>query len=277
MDFSKYPLERFSYFIAGIVPGFAALLVFYLHSPASFGWFISAGYLGYRTKIVLVLVVAFLIGNSLTAFLSSFLGAIGGAYGGVVGTRPYKSPPSYAVAPWRDARWRYVVKKRLGAQAPKDTKFISQELFDLKCKGVDLLPEQQRFDALLALRSEKMSTDMDDWEWAQWYEHYHHLVLQLKDPDPAARVWQGLGFSLQTAALYFLISAIFVPSFRVWWCILPSSVWVVILVAQQYTAVARWGNQWSTLSDQIKFLDLGDKATPDTPDGTYDAPGETTV
>ena len=255
MDFTKYPLERFFYCVAGVIPGFVALFIFQLATAKSFSWFFASDFLGYRTKLSLIVIVAFLVGNSLTAFLSSFLGMIGRACGGVTSMRPYKPPPSFAVAPWRDRRWRNVLKRRLGTQVPNDSNFITQELFDLRSKGIDLLPEEQRFAALAGLRSEKMNADMDDWKWADWYEQYHQVVLQLNSTDPAVHVQRGLHFNLETTALYVLISAAFVPSLRHWWCILPSCVWVLLLVAQEYSAVARFENKWSTLFAQTEYLD----------------------
>jgi hypothetical protein len=100
-----------------------------------------------------------------------------------------------------------------------------------------------------------MNTDMDDWKWADWYDHYHQVVLQLRNPDPAVHVQRGLHFNLEATALYVLISAAIVPSLRHWWCILPSCVWVLLLVAQEYSAVARFANKWSTLFAQIEYLD----------------------
>ncbi len=95
MDLSKYPLEKLLYFVAGVIPGFVALLIFHVAAPGSFGWFFSLGFLGYRTKVALVVLTAFVVGNSMTRFLSGFLGAIGGAIGGAVG---YKPPQSLEIA-----------------------------------------------------------------------------------------------------------------------------------------------------------------------------------
>src|ERR1019366_7110704 len=111
MDFSKYPLEKLFYFLAGVIPGFVALFIFQLAVPGSFGWFFNLGFLGYRTKLSLILLAAFVVGNTLTTFLSGFLRFIGGAYfGGIVALRPYRPPRSYVVAPWRDPKWRTVLK-----------------------------------------------------------------------------------------------------------------------------------------------------------------------
>src|SRR5258707_589380 len=66
MNLSKYPLEKVFFFLAGIIPGFVALLIFQLAAPGTFGWFFTLGFLGYKTKLGLILLSAFIIGNSLT-------------------------------------------------------------------------------------------------------------------------------------------------------------------------------------------------------------------
>lgn len=79
MDLSKYPLEKLVYFVAGVIPGFTALLIYAVSVPWSFGWFFATVFLGYKAKLSLVMVASFLVGNSLTSFLSRLLGATGGA------------------------------------------------------------------------------------------------------------------------------------------------------------------------------------------------------
>lgn len=257
MDFSKYPLEKFFYFLAGVIPGFVALLILQLATPGRFGWFFGLGFLGYRTKLSLIVLAAFVVGNSLTTFLSAFLGAIGGAWGSVLGMRPYRPSASYDAAPWRDPRWRSVLRNRIGTQAPNNTPFIWQALYDLRCRQVNLIPAEEQPAALAALNQEKIQSDMNDSEWELWYDHYHRIVLQPNNPDPVLYVRRGLNFNLETTALYVLISAAVVPSLREWWCILPTCLWVALLVAEEYSSVKRFMDKWSTLSDQIRYLSAG--------------------
>lgn len=78
MDLSKYPLEKVFYFVAGVIPGFTALLIFQLAVPGAFTWFFTLGFIGYKTKLSLILLVAFVIGNSMTTFLRAIVGMVGG-------------------------------------------------------------------------------------------------------------------------------------------------------------------------------------------------------
>jgi hypothetical protein len=109
---------------------------------------------------------------------------------------------------------------------------MSQALYDLRLQQLDSMPEGQRPVALAALNLERIQNEMDDSKWAQWYGHYHRILYQPNDPDPASHVGRGLAFNLETTALYVLISAAVVPNLRRWWCILPSCLWVLLLVAQ---------------------------------------------
>src|SRR5882757_1233860 len=127
MDLSKYPLEKFFFFAAGIIPGFVALLIFQFAAPGSFGWFFCLGFLGYKSKLSIILLTAFIIGNSLTSFLSGILGGIGGAIGMRLAREPYQPPHNQKIAPWRDARWRIVLRSRLGDQVPNDTILLTEE------------------------------------------------------------------------------------------------------------------------------------------------------
>jgi hypothetical protein len=254
MDLSKYPLEKLLYFVAGVIPGFVALLTFQLAAPGSFGWFFTLGFLGYRTKLSLIVLACFVVGYSMTTILKGLLGAIGGIPGTVIALRSYKPSYSYHVAPWRDSIWRRLVKNRLGATAPDDTQLISQQILDLRRKMLEHLPEEQRAAVLIDLNREKLKAEVDDGEWSRWYDHYHQIVLQPELRDFVSHVQTGLNLNLETAALFVLVSATVVPGLRHWWCILPACMWVLMLVAEVFSAWRRFTDRWLTLSDQIKYL-----------------------
>lgn len=252
---SKYPLEKLFYFVAGIIPGFVALLVYQQAVPDAFKWFFSVGFLGYRVKLAVATIVACIIGNTLTTFFSSFLGAIGGAVGSVLATR--RTPQlSFLedVAPWRDARWRALAKKQLGANAPDDTTIMSRQIFEQRSQMVELLPEGERESALIKLRLEKGKNDLDDMHWENWYDHYHHVILQPESRPTEWYVQNGFNFSLQTTSVYVLLSSPFVPSVRQWWCIGPACFWLFLLVAESYASVRRLFDKWATLDEQIRYL-----------------------
>jgi hypothetical protein len=255
MDLSKYPLEKLVYFIAGIIPGFVALLIYGLAVPGSFGWFFALGFLGYKTRISLILLVAFVAGNSLTTLLNAILGSIGATLDRREAKEPYKPPHSYEVAPWRDPRWRTALKNHLGGRAPIDSQLASQQLLSLMREQINNSPEAQRPSALANLEHDRIQAEINDGKWEQWYDHYHRFILFNRgDLDIIWYVRQGLNFNLETAGVYVLISALVVTEVRHWWTILPASIWVLLLVAFEYSEWTRYKNKWSTLSEQTKYL-----------------------
>jgi len=262
MELFKYPLDKLLYFIAAILPGSVALLIFQMASPGSFAWFFRLGFLGYRTRFGLILLACFVVGYSATTILSRLLGAIGGAVGGFVGSRRYNRPTP-SIAPWRDPRWRLLVRKQLRENAPGDTQIMSDMVFDLRSRMADNLPENDRQMTILGLQQEKLAAEMDDSRWEQWYDHYHQIILQPADKDFVWHVENGLNFNLQSASVYVLFSAILVPGIRHWWCILPASIWALLLVVEVYVHAKQYLDPWSTLSAQLIYLakiDRGEKA-----------------
>jgi hypothetical protein len=251
MDWSKYPFEKLFFFIAGVIPGFIALLVFECAAPGSFKWFVALGFLGYRTKLAVILLTAFVIGNSMTTLLYKLLGAIGGAIGGYVG---YKPPHSYDVAPWRDPGWRGVLKNYLGPDAPDDTWPMRKDLYDFRVQQISVQPPAQQVGALAALNLEKLKTERDDTDWARWYDQYHRTVLKPEDTDMVFHFQRGLNFNLETAAIYLLVSMIIVPQLRHWWTILPACFWTVSLMLEEVYSFRQMTNKWSTLNTQITYL-----------------------
>ena len=254
MDWSKYPIEKLVFFVAGVIPGFVALVIFEVASPGSLGWFFALGFLGYRTRLSLIILAFFVLGNSMTTFLRGLLGAIGGAWGSVTEQQPYRPTTSYRVAPWRDPRWRSLVARHLGSRSPSDIALLSPDVFEARRKMVELLPPQERPRAMYELNAERIRTESDDLEWAQWYDHYHRIVLEPRDRDLFFEVGWGLRINLETAALYLLLSATFVPRLRHWWCILPSLLWVLVLAAEEYDSARKFSDKWATLSEQIKYF-----------------------
>lgn len=256
MDLSRYPLEKAVYFVAGVIPGFAALLIFQLARPGVFTWYFRLGFLGYRTKLTLIVLVAFVIGNTMTAILSSWLGALGGAIGGWRSKDPYVPAHLHKIAPWRDGRWRIALANRLGAKAPKDTHLLSDDIWDRRRELVKYLPENDRAAALFKINDEKLQTEIDDSLWEQWYEHYHKIVISHRHRkwDLADYIRRGLNFNLETTSAYALLSAFWVRTLRQWWVLLPACMWVSILAASVYGEISEALNKWSSLSDQIAYL-----------------------
>jgi hypothetical protein len=255
MEPLKLPLEKVFFFIAGVIPGFVALLIFQLAVPNAFSWFFVLGFLGYKTKLYIVLLTSLLVGYSITTFLNVMLGAVGGVIGSRMVKGPYKSPHTYETGPWRDIRWRVALRARLGNQTPNDTTLVPEAVFNIRRQTIDFMPENERPKAINDLTLEKLKAEMDDNQWAQWYDHYHYRVLLSRDKwDVQGHVAHGLNFNLESAAVYTLASTPLVPSLRHWWCILPAFTWILLLALEQYGSVRRLKDPWTTLTQQIEYL-----------------------
>jgi hypothetical protein len=169
------------------------------------------------------------------------------------------------VAPWRDHRWRVALSAVLGSPAPDDKPFMTEALYKIRLTAYEGQPDAIRGPAVFALDREKFESSVNDSEWANWYDHYHFVVLRPSDRDVVEHVLTGLSFNLQTASVYVLISAAFVPQLRHWWCLLPASWWTLDLLNQQFWALRNAEDRWFTLRRQITYLSelaRGESARP---------------
>jgi hypothetical protein len=253
MDFSKFQLERVFFFIAGIIPGFVALAVFQMSRPESFGKLAALPFPGYKAKLALLLLVAFVVGNSMTTLLLVVAKSAAPAIGRFLAEHSGRTGEA-AIAPWRQSNWRVLVKAQLGPDSPSDTHFITAATFKFREDAIVNLPEDQRATAYRNLFNEKMTTDADDRTWESWYDHYHGLVLNPPDYSVERYVQNGLVFNLMTSAFYILIRMPFVPQLRHWWWVSFATVWCVIVIAVSDSWVRRLRDPWSTLSEQVAYL-----------------------
>jgi hypothetical protein len=253
MELPKYPLERLSFFVAGAIPGFVALAIYHLAVPSSFHRFFALVFLGYRMKLAVIFLVSLIIGHTLEELLSRTAGFIGGVLAFLKSEKDGGKPPSYMldVAPWRDPRWRKLVKKELGDIAPSDTRPRGKARIDLLVKNT--AADQQGVERA-KLNIEETDAYLVDMEWERWYDQYQQAVLQPKTRPFEWYVHVGFNTSLQTTAFYVLVASIFVPALRHWWLYVICSIWVVIVVLEGHAAVKNAENKWSTLSDQIGRL-----------------------
>lgn len=258
MDLSKYPLEKLLHYLAGVIPGIAALLMLEAATPGVLGSLFSVGFLGYRAKIVLVLLLAFVIGNTLSISLSFILTvpliAMGTITYAIRSRSTYQDRHAYDAAPWRDARWRALAKQHLGDRAPNDTLLDPRKGFDLRRKFQEILPEKLRTVSLAEMDAERNRLEVDDANWAAWYDHFHQLIIQEEDRSFDSYVKKGLTFNFEATAAFILVSAIFVPPVRHWWVIVPACVWILFLILETFAEYVKRLNGWSTFISQIKYL-----------------------
>jgi hypothetical protein len=144
--------------------------------------------------------------------------------------------------------------RHIATRAPQDLIPIFPEILEQRRKMVERLPPAERSQATFALDSEKLAAEMADLQWERWYDYYHQVVLRPDERDSFSHVSYNLRFNLEATAVYVLISLLIVPSLRHWWVILPAILWVLMLLAEEYTAVQNRKNKWTTLDAQITYL-----------------------
>jgi hypothetical protein len=157
------------------------------------------------------------------------------------------------VAPWRNSTWRAALSKVL-REPPANTLLWPDWFYDQKIREIGLLPEAQRPGALSRLELDRLANRSEDADWNRWYRYYHNQILFPTEQDFLFEVQRGIHFNLQAAAVYLLVSACFVRSVRVWWCMLPACFWLVMLVVEEWNGSRNAANSWSTLDRQITLL-----------------------
>jgi hypothetical protein len=251
MNFDKYPLDKAFQFIAGIVPGSAVIWMVYLRYPTWIVYIIYSPFLGYKTKLSIMLVLAFLIGNSITKLLARLAGAFGGAIGAISIGQSTQS--TYDTAPWRDLRWRAAAKTYLGNIAPKDTFPMSESSFNLRLQLVQQTQGDQtdRTDQLIR---ERLEYSFDDSEWASWYRQFHFELLQTSQDDFVRYISGGLSTNMSATAISLLFGTIFVPCIRTAPLYLICSIFIVASTFTGIIELFQAIDYWSSLSKQIRFL-----------------------
>jgi hypothetical protein len=261
MDISKYPIDKLFYFAAGIIPGVIVLTIFNTAHPNAFAWFFALGF-GYKTAAAIILLTSFIIGYTLTTFTNGILGVLGHYYGTKLAQQqPFQAAHLFEAAPWRDRLWRTALKNALGKDTPDDTLLVSEKWYnerkDLLTQFSDptgspmfLFQQQQLAD----LDREKLTSEINDGKWREWYDHYHRIVLEKYGRDFDFHIRSGLNFNLEVAGLYVLLSSFIVPGIRYWWSVIPACVWVFIGIAEIVHALRRYPDKWSTLFQQIDYL-----------------------
>lgn len=255
MDFGKVPVDKITYFAAGLVPGATAVYIYYLAHPAAFHDFLSSGVFGYRTKLWIAAGFCFVVGNTITLFAYVLAGTFWGGFWGAIS--PYirrKTPQTLPSAPWRDPTWRRLAKKYLRDNAPDDTVPMAEEDLKNRMAALAVLPPEEGKARAQELNELQVKLVSDDGAWSQWYAQFNDQMTMKQRGDFTSTFAQGIRANLQATAVYVAGSMIFVPALRNWMCITFVAGWLWIIFAQTYTSYAGSANPWSTWFPQLEFL-----------------------
>jgi hypothetical protein len=282
MDLAKVLLNKFFGLIANLVPGGFVLLVVALQHGELWKQFWSPNYLGYQTKIAILVFAAFVAGFT----VSSLAGAlIGGIIGGITGYKNAQLTAQAAASSpgpqeqaqtqtqtqtsagqvqgipyWRDANWRRLLIAYLGSAAPDNLVPITdQKEYGQLLQYAQSLPDGPQQQALADIQARIFNEQL----WMDWWSRLYLLMLQKNDPRTS--VAQALASNFGGACLVILLSAPWTPILRHWWIILPSLFWVLINAAQMFKQYSDASNPVQSYLKQMEYLQMhvGKREHPD--------------
>jgi hypothetical protein len=250
MDWIKVSMDRVFGFLTAVIPGTAAFVVLGLHHPDWVKDFRDGNYLGYRTKVWLVVAVAFALGWSLTIIFLSVLE--------VIKWRIYRNWPNQEwdnlrSNPWQQTHWRALVTAVYGKGAPEIVPFLRDDTVAFQIERANLLAEPERSRVTGEVRYNKLKGDINDGEWKSWWRDLH--TAQVTQPrDPVLRMVYALADNICTACLFILIAAPFTPALWHWWLIALCLFWVIQLIARIRHNFSVYADPWASYLQQMSHL-----------------------
>jgi hypothetical protein len=268
MEFDKSSFKKAFPFLASILPGAALFYLFEIGHPGTLQLLLTISFLGYGSRLSLLLLLFFLIGYSFNKFLAAFFWPAGWVLGRMIklplwDRHPYKSTDT----PWRDQKWRAAYAKRFSINAPQDLALTPDHLDEQMIAAISKLqpgdqpsPEQQAYGMqLLQAAVERIGNDK---EWRSRYLQLHVAEITKRERGFVEEIGAGLDSNLTITSLIILIASWFVPQVRSWWLLLPAYLWFAesLLVATQKTV--KFFEPSSTLQAQYHSLNSSKPGNP---------------
>jgi hypothetical protein len=290
MDYSnlpiagKIPINKVTDFIAGFIPGAAAVYIYYVANPSAFHLFLASGFLGYRTKLCLGAGFCLVVGNTLTLFVNVLGGTLWGAYWGGRNNylaakaqklqaraqqrqqlpqerqpreQPQQQQPQQQQPqqqpPWREATWRSLAAKYLKDNAPDNTMPMTEEEFNGQLAEIRKLPEGEQRVKGQELGRWQQKLLADEGAWKLWYSYLDDQLRRQRSNDFSYALADGIRKNLQATGVYAIGSLFVVPALRDWMFITFALAWVWITFSMAYVAYLSM-NPWMTWSAQLEFL-----------------------
>ena len=287
MDWTKL-FDKFFWVIASLVPGAVLVMVGVLRHPAAWNDFWALNYLGYQTKLSILLVVCFVAGST----VNSVLGAIvGGTASGLITYRQEKareraelqrqqaaeqerlanantsqSAPQAAqqpqapaqpqpVSPWQDINWRNLVAAYLGDAAPENLQpFLDEAEYQQAVALARSLPqpEQARELSEIGRRASGIQLQRNDALWSEYWNQLQPIALSRHDPkmDMAMLLLGAFG----GASLIILLAAPVTPALRHLWILLPCAFYVLVMFGQTVRSYQEYLDPVQTFAKQVQYL-----------------------
>ncbi len=269
IDFGKFPFEKAIHLLTKVLPGFALLFVYNAVIPGTITNILSMPYLGYATRVWLLITICFMLGYTLSTVLGTMANTVAGAIGALWGAfTKAEHPYEHQVAPWRDKAWRAAYISCFGPEAPKNLTLI------LPCNAAELLrsdqplppglAEKQRLAEQITLQiNSELTAAIDaitnDIEWRMCYERMKFKVLFDGPLEPIQEVFGRLDSDFSLASAILIAGAILSAQFRVWWLMVLATAWIVLGFLRFCLRAYQIAEPWNTLSAQIEMLKSGRK------------------
>jgi len=267
IDFGKFPFEKAVHLLTKFLPGFALLYLYNTQSPGTITSLLSLAYLGYATRVWLLITICFALGYTLSTFLNTVLSTVAGAIGALWASfTSARHPYRYQIAPWRDSNWRAAYICRFGSEAPRDLTLVlpgnAAELLRLSQPLPPNMADQQTLAEQITLQiNSELKAAIDaitnDTEWRMCYERMKFKVLFESPLEPIEEVFGRLDSDFSLASAVLIAGTALSAQFRVWWLMVPATGWIIVSVLRFCAKAYQIAEPWSTLRAQIEMLKSG--------------------
>jgi hypothetical protein len=251
MDLIKVTIDKFFGFLAAVIPGITVLIVFSINHPSFATTIRDINYLGYGTKLSLILAAAVIAGWTVTTFYLMIISAwetiVGGAF-----KKWTEAGWKIKDPPWRNKNWRSLVITYLGTAAPEDLDFISDEDYKAQFDKIQRESADSMNDAIAALSLAKAKSDHTEEYWRTWWDTLHKDVF--RKLDPVMQISSTIELNLQAASLVLLFAMPGTPVLQKWWLIGFCLFWLWLRASRIFARLFLYRNPWSTFPKQMDYL-----------------------
>lgn len=265
MDWAKL-IDKFYKYIFSVIPGSVVLAVGVLNHPKLWDSYWNMGYLGYQTKLVMLILVTMILGSTVDSLAGAVMGGITGGVGSYRAEKARQEAAAAAagqassqaaavVAYWRDPSWRNLVTAYMGKAAPENLHaFVDQNELD---QAMDLAgklpqPEQAQEMGKIARRANAAILQQNDETWMAYWNHLHAVTTPKVDSRTQEAFQLVAAFG--GASWVVVLSALWTPQVRHWWILLPCIYFVFVSTFGQFMFQARVTDPAQLFEQQWQYM-----------------------
>ncbi|HEX4031666.1 MAG TPA: hypothetical protein VHX20_14955 [Terracidiphilus sp.] len=260
MEFDKIPFVKAFPFLASIFPGGALFYLFEVAHRGTLSRFLSISIFGYKSKLLLLLLMLFLLGYSFNKFVAALSESAGWVLGRICKLPVFdRHPYDLTTAPWRDRRWRAAYARRFAIDVPRDIALTPDSLDEEMLSAISTLQPGEQPSAeqsAYAMRVLHAAIDRisNDQEWKLRYLQLHVAEITRVEMGFVGEIGAGLDSNLTIASVILVVASWFVPQIRFWWLLFPAYLWFAKSLLDVAQKTVRFINPSSTLQAQFDSL-----------------------